>query len=182
MYIWERVLGKDHPDTATSYNNLAVLYEKQERYQEAEELYKKSLCIREKVLGNNHPDTATSYSNLAIMYDHQKKYCMAEKFYLKNLGISERILGKSHQDTIYIYNNLAGLYYKQGKYTDALFYFLSVYKALEFKPGLDIANKKAAYMNLETTYNKCNMEEDFKQWLEEKIKQDNSLALGFPVF
>lgn len=170
MYIREEILGKKHPDTAISYNNLASVYRNQGRYKEAEELYKKSLCIREKVLGNNHPDTAAGYSNLATIYDNQEKYDMAEKFYLKSLGIRERILGKNHQNTIYTYNNLARLYYKQEKYTYALFYFLSVYKALAFKPGLDSASKKTVYENLETTYNKCNMEGDFNKWLEEKIK------------
>ena len=35
----ERVLGKEHPDTLLSVNNLAMLYQAQGRYAQAEPLY-----------------------------------------------------------------------------------------------------------------------------------------------
>ena len=72
--ISEKVLGEEHPYTADSYNNLAMVYYSQGRYKEAEELYKKALLIREKVLGEEHPDTATSYNNLALVYYSQGRY------------------------------------------------------------------------------------------------------------
>ena len=53
-----KALGEDHPDTATSYNNLAVNLHAQGKYAEAEPLYRKALAIRLKVLGEDHPDTA----------------------------------------------------------------------------------------------------------------------------
>ena len=55
LEIYEKVLGENHPDTATSYNNLAGLYKSQVRYEDAEPFYLKALEIREKVLGENHP-------------------------------------------------------------------------------------------------------------------------------
>ena len=55
--IREKALGKDHPDTANSLNNLAELYNKQGKYVEAEPLYKRALDIREKELGKDHPST-----------------------------------------------------------------------------------------------------------------------------
>ena len=64
----ERALGPDHPNVATSLNNLAVLYKTQGRYADAEPLYKRSLAIREKALGPDHPDVATSLNNLAALY------------------------------------------------------------------------------------------------------------------
>ena len=39
--IRETKLGKDHPDVATSLNNLAALYRTQGKYEEAEPLYKR---------------------------------------------------------------------------------------------------------------------------------------------
>jgi tetratricopeptide (TPR) repeat protein len=47
--IQQKTLGPEHPDVATSLNNLAVLYRVQGRYTEAEVLYKRSLEITEKV-------------------------------------------------------------------------------------------------------------------------------------
>jgi tetratricopeptide (TPR) repeat protein len=58
LTIAEKTLGPDHPDVATSLNNLAALYRAQGRYAEAEPLSKRSLTIIEKALGPDHPDVA----------------------------------------------------------------------------------------------------------------------------
>ena len=55
LQIREKALGPDHPDVATSLNNLAVLYQAQGRYGEAEPLYQRALAIREKALGPGPP-------------------------------------------------------------------------------------------------------------------------------
>jgi tetratricopeptide (TPR) repeat protein len=57
LAIKERVLGKEHPSTATGLNNLALLYYNQGKYEQAEPLFKRALAIRERVLGKEHPDT-----------------------------------------------------------------------------------------------------------------------------
>jgi tetratricopeptide (TPR) repeat protein len=48
LAIREKALGPEHPDVATSLNNLAVLYQAQGRYADAELLCKRSLAILEK--------------------------------------------------------------------------------------------------------------------------------------
>ncbi len=50
---------------ATSLNNLAVLYQDQGKYTEAEPLYQRTLAIWEKALGPEHPLVATSLENSA---------------------------------------------------------------------------------------------------------------------
>jgi tetratricopeptide (TPR) repeat protein len=47
LTIREKVLGKEHPDTATTYNNIANVYYSQGKYEEALEWYNKALTIRE---------------------------------------------------------------------------------------------------------------------------------------
>ena len=56
-------LGEQHPDTAASLNNLAVLYEAQGRYDEAEPLYQQALAIMRERLGEQHPYTITVAGN-----------------------------------------------------------------------------------------------------------------------
>ena len=68
LRIWQKVLGPEHPDTATSLNNLAVLYQAMGEYAKAEPLLQEALRIRQKVLGPEHPDTAQSLNNLAALY------------------------------------------------------------------------------------------------------------------
>ena len=63
LAIREKVLGPEHPDVATSLNNLASLYGDQGRYAEAEPLYQRSLAIMEKALGSDHSSTVTIREN-----------------------------------------------------------------------------------------------------------------------
>ncbi len=53
--------------------NLASVYEKQGRYEEAEPLYKRSLRIAEKALGPAHPNVVTIKKNIAIFYQSWNK-------------------------------------------------------------------------------------------------------------
>jgi tetratricopeptide (TPR) repeat protein len=81
LAIREQALGPDHPDTAISLNNLALLYASQGRYGSAEPLYQRALAIREQALGPDHADTATSLNNLAALYRSQGRYAEAEHLY-----------------------------------------------------------------------------------------------------
>jgi tetratricopeptide (TPR) repeat protein len=51
----EKTLGPHHPDVASSLNNLALLYDNQGRYADAERLYQRALAINEKALGPTPP-------------------------------------------------------------------------------------------------------------------------------
>jgi tetratricopeptide (TPR) repeat protein len=62
------VLGRDHIDVARSLNNLADLYQRQDRFADAEPIYKRALDIRERTVGADHPDTAASVNNLTSLY------------------------------------------------------------------------------------------------------------------
>jgi tetratricopeptide (TPR) repeat protein len=119
LEIRDAVLGPEHPDTATSMNNLAVLYKDQGSYDKAESLYRRALEIREKVVGPEHLDTANSLNNLAGLYRVHGKYDEAEPLCRRALEISEKILGPDHPHTATSLNNLAELYRQQAKYDEA---------------------------------------------------------------
>jgi tetratricopeptide (TPR) repeat protein len=57
----------NHPSVATSFNNLALLYESQGKYNEAEPLYLRAIQICEQVLGSEHPNTVTVKGNYALL-------------------------------------------------------------------------------------------------------------------
>ena len=65
--IREKSLGSEHLTTATSYNNLALLYKEMGRYQEAEPFFQKALMITETKLGRARPATAAILNNLALI-------------------------------------------------------------------------------------------------------------------
>ena len=119
LAIRESILG-DHPDTATSLNNLARLYQAMGRYGEAEPLFQRSLSIIETQLGADHPNTATSLNNLAALYDSQGRYSEAEPLYKRSLLIREQQLGADHPDTAQSLNNLAVLNWSQDRFDQSL--------------------------------------------------------------
>ena len=57
------LLAPDDPAPFTFMNNLALLYEFQGRYREAEPLYRLTLEKRRAVLGEDHPDTLGSVNH-----------------------------------------------------------------------------------------------------------------------
>jgi hypothetical protein len=70
----ETVLGKEHPDTLTTMNNLANVLSDQGKYEQAEEMHRQTLGLRETVLGKEHPFTLISMNNLVTVLSHQDKY------------------------------------------------------------------------------------------------------------
>ena len=54
LTIRENVLGTDHPDTATSYNQTGIVYNDKGEYDKALKYYNKALKISEKVYGTDH--------------------------------------------------------------------------------------------------------------------------------
>ncbi len=97
--IERETLGEKHPQFASSLNNLALLYEAQGRYTEAEQLYQESLQLRREVLGNRHPDVATSLNNLAELYHMQGRYAKVEPLYQEALEILMTTVGENHPYT-----------------------------------------------------------------------------------
>jgi len=66
--IHEKVLGKEHPDTATTYNNIAGVYKNQGDFSKALDWYYKSYKIFLNTLGRTHPNTNIARDNLEIAF------------------------------------------------------------------------------------------------------------------
>jgi tetratricopeptide (TPR) repeat protein len=113
----EKMLGADNPDVADALHNLAWLYRAQNRFDDAEPLYKRSLAIFERV--HDYPNVASVASDLAAVYMPQGRYADAEPLYKRALAIRETNLGPDHPDVAAVLNNLAKLYTAQRRFADA---------------------------------------------------------------
>ena len=125
LAIQEKILGKEHPDVATTLYDLAELYHYEMPGEfNPEPLYLRSLAIREKVLGKQHPDVATSLHGLARFYDRSAEFNIhkirkAEALYLRSLAIREKVVGEENSSVADTLEDLALFYKRQGNYTKA---------------------------------------------------------------
>jgi len=67
LEISKEKLGDDHPDVATSYNNIGSVYKNQGKYDDALKYYYMSLEILKKKLGDDHPNTKGTLRNIEII-------------------------------------------------------------------------------------------------------------------
>lgn len=130
----EEALGKEHPDVATSLNDLAWLYRYSSNYDQAKPLYQRALAIQEQrastalidAPNREHSDLATALNDLATtlndlawLYYNQGMYDEAEPLYQRALNLRQQMLPDDHPDVATSLNNLAWLYFKKGKYHEA---------------------------------------------------------------
>jgi tetratricopeptide (TPR) repeat protein len=108
-------LGGEHPTILATKNNLADMYRAQQKYAQAETLYKQVLEIETAQLGADHPSTLNTKNNLAALYASQRKDEQAESLYLEVLKGQTAKLGAEHPGTLATLNNLAALYWKTKK-------------------------------------------------------------------
>ena len=113
--IYNKFLGKEHPDTAATYNNMAEVCKNKGDYDLALEWNNKALTIQEKVLGKEHPDTGSTYNNIALAYYAKEDYDLALKYYLKALPIDKEVLGDEHRYTKNCLENTKIAYKASGK-------------------------------------------------------------------
>ena len=105
----QRLLGPEHPNIATSLNNVSGILHKKGDLDEAEVLQRASLDMDQKLLGDEHPEVATGINNLATLLHDKGDLEEAEALYREALQMSRRLLGDSHPDVGNSLNNLASL-------------------------------------------------------------------------
>ena len=167
LSIREKVLGREHPDTSTTCNNIANTYDNQGNYSKALEWFQQVLVVREKVLGTEHPDTITTYNNIANVYDNQGYYSKALEWFQKVLPIREKLLGKEHPDTGKTYFGIAGVFYSQGDYAKALEWYQKDLIICEKVLGKEHPDTAMTYMAIA---NVLNCHGDYKKALEWNYK------------
>ncbi len=119
LVIREEKLPENHPDIASSLNNVGCAYGKlggDKGYEIECEYCLKALAIREKVLPENHPDIATSLNNIGYAYCELGDPKEALKYLLKALTIREKVFPKNHPDIAESLNNVGSAYGKLGKH------------------------------------------------------------------
>lgn len=114
-----RVLGPDHPEVATTLNNLAALTGAGGDLPGAEALFKESLKLKRAALGEGHPEVALAINNAASLRYSQGDYEAAAALLQEALGLLIAAFGENDAVTVSCLLNLAGVRRASGDYAGA---------------------------------------------------------------
>src|SRR5262249_38411017 len=115
-----KALGEDHPDTASSYNNLAWTFDRQGKYAEAHPLYRGAAAICLEALVRDPQGLASGFNTRGAPLQSLGQAAAGDGLTRRALAIRLKALGEDHRDTASSYNNLALSVDRQGKHADAL--------------------------------------------------------------
>lgn len=107
--------GEMDAHTATSINNLAVVFRTLDRLEESEFLVRRALKINVEIRGMEHPETGNCLNNLAIIHSDKGHFEEAEKLYKWALEIREKSLGSRHPDILVNVRNMSLMYAAAGR-------------------------------------------------------------------
>lgn len=139
-------------------------------YEKAEKWYKISLKIKEHVYGKVHPDIAQIYNMLGGVNIYREGSEIVNE---ENLQMLKSVYGDNASGTIIRNNMLARLFGKRECYRRSLYYFFKAFRILFMKYGYEHLDTLIVCCNMEIAYTKWNPEGNFKQWLEEKMKESD---------
>jgi len=112
-------LGRSAIDQAEALDSLGAVLTEENKYAEAERLFRRAIAICEGELGLEHRKTGMKLSNLGCLLCTQRRYAEAEPIYRRALSINEQTLGLNHPDLVFTLDGLASTLYGLGRYTEA---------------------------------------------------------------
>lgn len=86
--VTKQALGEGHPDTLRGMNNSAWVLRHQGKFEQVEEMHRRTLDDRERVLGRDHPDTLRSMNNSALALNHQDKHEQAAEIHRQAIDVT----------------------------------------------------------------------------------------------
>ena len=131
-----RTAWQDNP--LEFYNVLVELgayYQRQSRFDDAENAFEETLNAMLELGGELHPTTLVAMNNLGNLYEQMGLYDEAEPLLKQTLGGMEQTFGVSHPQTSRIRNNLALLHESQGNFREAEPLYLTSYEHLSRSLG-----------------------------------------------
>lgn len=123
LAIREKTLGPNHPEVASSLNDLGTLRRVMGDLIGARSYLERALAIRERILGPNHPHTASSLNKLGGLLNSVGDLVGAQSYFKRALAIWEKNLGTDHPDTARSLNNLGMLLKAMNDLSSARAYF-----------------------------------------------------------
>jgi serine/threonine-protein kinase len=109
LALQQEHLGSEHPDVASTLNNLGIVLTQLERYEEAVARYDQSLRLHEKLEGPEHPNVALASHNLAVALRRMGRSLEARAAYERAVDVRRKALGFNHPETLHSAQHLVKL-------------------------------------------------------------------------
>jgi len=173
----KQALGKEHPLTLMSMENLAGLYTNQARWMEAEELQAEVIATKSKTSGSNQSDKLQSTMRLVDIYMDQKRWKDAEKLALQVIEERKKILPKEQLNMTYDMKRLARLYMLQSNWKDATEQLSSIAEMEKNALGAEHSHTLSTMMELASVYVFQGKRKEAEE-LEARVKEIRKKRLG----
>ena len=140
--IRKELFGEQHPDIATSLNNVGSWYGDQGNQKAALDYAQQALTMRRALFGEQHPYIATSLNNVGHWHGKQGNQKAALDYVQQALMMRRALFGEQHPDIASSLSNVGHWYGEQGDLKAALDYAqqaLTMQRALFGEQHPDIA-------------------------------------------
>ena len=119
LAIREALLGRDHPEVATSLSHVANIQRDRGELAAALAALERALVIREQAFGPDHPTVAAALNDLALLQQVRGQYPEAQALLERGLVITEAAYGADGLDAATVLNNLRRILHMRGNYREA---------------------------------------------------------------
>jgi len=134
---------KDIKGLSLALNNLALIYQSQNEWDQAFQFHQRALAVRERLA--DQTEIAETLSNLGIVAQEKEDWQRAESFYQQAILVLKEING---EENARIYGNLGIVYQKQHKYDEAIEVFQQACVLMNKSDRLDEMAKTYAHIGL----------------------------------
>ena len=115
-----QILGRAHPSTIATKNDLALFLSIEGRMEEAESIYEETMALQYHLLGPEDYTTLIGLNSYACLAASQGNMQKSLDLFTKARDGMERIKGPKHPDTLTLLNNTAVVHGILGETTDAI--------------------------------------------------------------
>ncbi|HET9956741.1 MAG TPA: tetratricopeptide repeat protein [Polyangiaceae bacterium] len=151
LAVYEKALGKDHPNTARALNYVGSTLLEQGKASEAEGFFRRALAIHEKASGKDRPDAGPVLNNIGTALQSQGKASEAEAFFRRAVAVYERNSMEDHPNAAATLSNMGFSLLAQGKASEAEGFFRRALAVYEKNLGKDHLEAATVLNNIGST-------------------------------
>jgi len=143
--------GEKHPYIAISYNNIAIQYADQHKYEQAMEYYEKALEIQEETYGRRHIHTSSTLYNMGRGLEDTGELGKALELFLEAHSIVVETYGDDNPEIAIMGDGIAHTYDKLGDFENAEKWFknsIRLYKKFYQDSNIQLAVTYYLYADL----------------------------------